>query len=59
MSLSQHIKTQAPGYNVRSLAARLGYSEYGLRKMWHKHPGRVELWLKGLRYELQKDTNKG
>lgn len=58
MSLSTQIKTQAPGWTVRRLAERLGYSEQGLYKMYHTKPERIELWIKGLQKELQSDTRR-
>lgn len=57
-SLSAHIKEHAPGWNVRRLAKRLGYSEHGLQKMYREHPERFELWLAGLKQEEKPQEKK-
>lgn len=51
MTLSKHIKTNAPGWNLTRLAERLGYSKEGLRLMWYQNPERIDLWIKGLQQE--------
>ena len=48
MTLSQYVKTNAPGWNVRKLAERIGKPEQTLRNWWRDSPEIIRLMVAGL-----------